>query len=582
MTAGNSALATRKRIGIAAAALMLSCAMPAFAQTTVRSAADPARVPPATPSAAQRFDELLRAPSSAVPSVELNAAPAGAAEQQFTLHALTVEGMTAYSPETIEAYYADKLGKTISLADLYGIANALQQRYFDDGYTLTKVIVPQDAVRSDGTTRLLVIEGHVGQVEMDSDLPDSPALRDAVAQIKSMRPLNTRVLERLLLVLNDLPGARVSAILATLKNPSPAEQIPGSVRIIIKKNEKVEPRAKLAVNNFGSQFSGPWQGVASAHIYDIGVDHSDLMVALSGTDPLSEQRYGNLNYSMPLFGASGTKLNVGALWARTRPGDNLEALEIEGETTNFSLGISYPLLRQRSGSWLVDGMFAFKQTETDLLGNRLYNDRLRVLRVGTNYSFSDAWEGFNALDFHASQGFDLFGASEQGTALSRADGTAEFSKIEFFTGRVQSLPSGFELYGLVSGQYAFNPLLSVEEFGFGGEQTGRGYDPSEITGDHGISATAELRYTSEFSWLGSNLVAQPYGFYDIGKVWNIDNGAREHVSASSAGGGVRFNLDNQWNSNVFAAVPLTRRADNPPNYANPTGARFLISISRDF
>lgn len=564
---------------------MLAVALTGAAGTsyaqTVPSAADPTRVEPVLPNPAESFDQLRKDNQVVAPTTEFTPAPEGSESVHFTLRSLTVQGMHAYTDETIRPLYQGKLGRDTTVADLYAIAARLQQKYFADGYTLTKIIVPPEPVR-DGNAQLIAIEGHITQVELDPALPDSDALRDAVAQIRTMRPLNTLVLERLLLVLNDLPDTNVSAILATLKNPTPEENQPGSVRLIIKKNQSDDSRGRIAVNNYGSQFAGPWQALANAHLYDVGMDHSDLSLTVSSTDPYREQHYANVNYTAPLFGASGAKLAVGAVWAQTEPGDNLEALEIEGNTTNFTVNLSYPVIRQRTGTLTTDVTFAAKNTETDLLGSQLYYDRTRSVRAGGNYNFSDAWEGFNALDLHATQGFDILGASNEYSSLSRADGQPDFTKFEFFAGRVQSLPMGFEFYALVSGQYALNPLLSGEEFGFGGDQTGRGYDPSEITGDHGISGTLELRYTAEFQPWEQQLVTQPYAFYDAGKVWNIDSGARDHVSATSAGGGVRFNVNDQWNSNIFAAVPLTKRANNPPDYANATGARFLISISRDF
>ena len=88
---------------------------------------------------------------------------------------------------------------------------------------------------------------------------------------------------------------------------------------------------------------------------------------------------------------------------------------------------------------------------------------------------------------------------------------------------------------------------------------GRAYDPSEITGDQGLAGTVELRYTG-FAPLGS-ISASPYGFYDIGKVWN--KGLGEDQSASSAGAGLIFAHDNGLSLDTGIAFPLTRDIDTP-------------------
>ncbi len=576
---GRGAKRARLRVGVA---FLLPWMFASAAMAQLVPAADPARLAPVLPNPSEKFEELRGNTGPARPEAGAVQVPQGAESVRFTLKSLNVQGMSAYQPADIGHLYADDLGKEITLARLYAIANDLQQIYFDDGYTLTKIIVPDQSFEG-GQATLVAVEGHVSQIEVDPALIPSPALADAVDQIRAMKPLNTLVLERLLLVLNALPDMHASAILASLKDPAPGEQEPGAIRLLLKKNtDKKDKRFRLAVDNYGSQFTGPSQGVASAHLFHVGAANSDLALALSASAPYEEQHYANLGYTMPIFGASGAKLNLNGVMAETNPGSNLSAFEIEGKTRNISATVSYPIVYQRAATWTVDAGFLVKNSQTDLLGTDLYDDRLREVRLGTNYSFSDTWDGFNAFDFHATQGLDLFGASDEGSALSRADGKPEFTKFEFFAGRVQDLPAGFEIYGLVSGQYSLNPLLSSEEFGFGGGQVGRGYDPSEITGDHGISGTFELRHTSVWQVAEQELKTQPFIFYDIGKVWNEDNGARNSISAASTGAGVRFNLNGDWDGSALASIPLTKEADNPPDYATATGTRFLLAISRSF
>jgi hemolysin activation/secretion protein len=108
-------------------------------------------------------------------------------------------------------------------------------------------------------------------------------------------------------------------------------------------------------------------------------------------------------------------------------------------------------------------------------------------------------------------------------------------------------------------QYSDEPLFSSEEFGIGGRVIGRGYDNGEILGDRGIGFSAELQYlTSAYN----DFSAQFYTFYDVGKVWNVDdideNTYNEKPDLESAGLGVRL----FWRENVTlhweVAKPLSR------------------------
>lgn len=507
-------------------------------------------------------------------------APEGTENLVFVLQEMQVDGMTAYNDAEVRPIYGDYLGKEISVATLFEIIAELQQKYLDDGYALTKVVIPNQNIEG-GNVRLTVIEGHVETVEMDPGLDHSPQVRDAAKRIAGMRPLNVKKLERIMLLLNDLPDLNVSAIIANDKNSARAED--GAVRLVLQRNEEALKRGSIGVNNHGSVFTGPLQIQANAQTYSFAVPHSELGVSGMVAVPIQEQKLGSVSYTVPLFGASGTSASLTASKARTEPGSSLSTLDIKGVSESVEAKISYPVIRQRDMTLGIDAGFEWKNSRTKILGEELYDDRLRIVKAGVDFNASDSWAGYNVANMKYAQGLGLFGVREAGSEyLSREDGEPEFKKFEFLAGRLQALPRNFELLALVSGQYSFDPLLSSEEFGFGGGQMGRGYDSSEITGDRGIAGTIELRYKTQAQVWGQPVAFQPYAFYDIGKVWNIDANAKDKISAASVGAGVRLNISNSWDIDFNLSKPMTKSADNEPKYQNDTGARALFSISKSF
>ena len=142
---------------------------------------------------------------------------------------------------------------------------------------------------------------------------------------------------------------------------------------------------------------------------------------------------------------------------------------------------------------------------------------------------------------------------------SRFGGDANFIKLLGQAARVQSIYGRYSAYFLVSGQYSFRPLLSSEQFSFGGSQLGRGYDPAEIIGDRGVGATAELRMDVAPGWRALQSF-QPYVFYDAGKIWNIKNiiNVEHTATAMSTGIGSRFVFNNYITGNLMWTQPLTR------------------------
>ena len=130
------------------------------------------------------------------------------------------------------------------------------------------------------------------------------------------------------------------------------------------------------------------------------------------------------------------------------------------------------------------------------------------------------------------------------------------------------------------GLYSSHPLLSSQEIGYGGMSYGRAYDPAEITGDKGIMAALELRYTAipKISALNTKFV--PFAFYDIGKVWNNDTNTIPQ-SAASAGIGTYYRVNDHFSGTMQIAYPLTKSVSTPiMNGANQ--ARILWTLNAQF
>ena len=121
--------------------------------------------------------------------------------------------------------------------------------YRNDGYILSQVVVPAQSIR-DGVVRLDAVEGHVANTRVEGLVRAPRDLVEAhLERIRDARPLNAEVLERALLLINDLAGVTARATL------SPSAQ-PGASDLTISFAET--PRTvTLGLNNRGSKFLGP-------------------------------------------------------------------------------------------------------------------------------------------------------------------------------------------------------------------------------------------------------------------------------------------------------------------------------------
>ncbi|MBI5719247.1 MAG: ShlB/FhaC/HecB family hemolysin secretion/activation protein [Burkholderiales bacterium] len=481
--------------------------------------------------------------------------PPGSEGVTFRLRGLALEGMTVYGSESWSADYSRLLGRQVSLADIYAFANALTVRYRNDGYLLSQVIVPAQTVE-DGYVRLQAVEGYVAEVRFEGTAAAANSLLQAYAgRIRAERPATAATLERFLLLMNDVPGTFARALLV----PSATQQ--GASDLVVQVTEQ-RFAGGLSIDNRGGRALGPLR--ASVDLEQRGlIGWGDrTSVRFVGAEK-GEMKFLSVSHDEAV-GRDGTRGGVSWSRVRSRPdtGTSFIPLDLETESDSAALTLSHPLARSRSQNLSLRAALTGHDGETLLFGVRDTEDRIRALRLGLTFDLADSARGVNIVDVELAHGFEALGASRAGDAfLSRANGKPAFTKIGLYAARLQSLQSvapGLALLAAVSGQVAFDDLLSPELYSFGGEQFGRGYDPSEIVGDHGAALKLELRYT-----LGSEgalaFGATVYGFYDAGVVRQRSPGGLDaRQSATSAGLGVRFDAGRLLSGYLELAKPLTR------------------------
>ena len=529
----------------------------------------------------QQFRPAPSEPRATAPSITKEALPGMEVPKEstkifFTLNDLQFKGVTAYKKSELLPFYQDLLGQRIPLSNIYEVAAAITAKYHADGYVFAQVTIPDQKIAG-GVVQLVVVEGYLNQVNVEAPKAMQNKLRSRVERILAAKPFNANTLERQLLLLNDLYGITVRSVLT----PKPSAPEPGAVDVtLLVKKEK--PTTDLSFDNYGSRPLGQEQ-FGARHDRELGLISFDKL-SLGGfiSTQMSELQYVFLGYEVPVS-EQGTKLGFSVSNSWTEPGYPLENNELDGKSFNASVKLSHPFIRSRSQNLYMSGVFDYQNTENDAQQTLLFEDKIRTARVGATYDVADRWMGTNLMDVQVSQGLDIFGATETGSAnLSREDAHSDFTKIEASAARWQYLSQAWSLYASTSGQYSDAPLPSSEEFGYGGQVYGRAYNSSEITGDSGFAAVAEMRYTDLplAPWGGK---VEPFGFYDIGVVYNRDNFTENRtVSGASAGLGTRFDVTEDINGTLTLAFPLTRPVAIPSPGGNPGSGRLFFSLGYSF
>ncbi len=559
-------------VAVVGAVMALVPAGGAMAQ--VPSSAEPSRVQQQIPTLEQQLAPSVGG-AGVVTGAQIIEAPAGSEKITFVLTALSIDGMTVYQDKDIAPLYRDKIGQTISLADVYGIAQRLTAKYRNDGYVLTQVVVPEQTIDG-GRVRLRVVEGFVDDVRIEGETRGSLEFLQGFAEkIRNQKPLNAKSLERYVLLMNDLPGVTARAVL------SPSATTLGATSVVIIVEQK--PFDLFGqIDNRGTRYLGPMQMNAGTRINSLlGLYEGISLQAASAFSDLDdpEMKHIAAGWAQPL-NAEGTRLSLSGSVTTTDPGYTLSQFDIKGTARAVNAELFHPFIRTRNDNLFGTLRFNYLNSErSDNLGLGDTVDRLRVLRLGGTYQFSDALIGFNTINAEASQGIDVLGASNVGDAnMTRAGGDPRFFKVTMEASRLQRLTSVFDAFVSVSGQHSSDTLLASEEFGVGGTNYGSAYDPSEITGEHGVAARAEVR-ANNLIHLPVNMF-QLYGFYDIGKVWDEDAVLVEdrQRSLSSTGLGFRSTVTDNLAATFEVAVPLTRDVGTEGD----KGTRFFGTLTGRF
>ena len=523
----------------------------------------------------RRFDKRVSPKSSVVPIKPKSMAPVfpeDLKEVKFVLKQLFIQGKSIYDKRALKPLYTSYLKKELTLKNIYEIAQRITNKYRNDGYILSKAIVPPQKIR-DGVVHLRIIEGYIDKIKIQGPVRGPRKLINKYKKnILKSRPLRVSDLERYLLLIDDLPGVTAKSIL------TPSEDKPSATTMTLILADKAFV-GHIGTDNRGSKFNGPYQFLGGVTVNSLLGDNSRAGVQGVLTSQTEELLFLNAFYDLPI-NQEGTRLFFSSSVSESKPGATLKQFDINGDSTSITLRLTHPFLRSRGKNLTGHLGFSGRNSTTKILGLLDSEDRLRVINMGVSYDYADEYKGVNLIRLNLSKGLNIFDATESGSSnLSRSQGKSNFTKLTGNLMRIQSLSPSWNLLGAATWQYSFDKLLASEEFGVGGSQYGRAYDSSEITGDHGIAFKVELQKAFRPAWDYLSDF-QLYSFLDYGSVWNkvqTSTGAKRQ-DLTSIGLGMRFNITDSISGYLEMNQPIS---DNVAAEGNKD-PRLFFSLSNRF
>lgn len=509
-------------------------------------------------------------PALQVQSRQAAPAPASA---PFAVKAIRIDGNTRLGTPELHALVADLEGKTLTLAQLEQAAARVTDYYQRHGFPLSRAVIPAQTL-DDGAVRIQVVEARYGAVRVQNGSRVSDALLNATAApLQSGQPIADRELDRTLLLLSDIPGIGVNAVL------KPGAEV-GTSDLDVVTSPTASAAANIALDNYGNRYIGRTRLSGSANVFN-PLHHGDIL-DISAITTGDDMNYARLGYDVRVGGA-GTRIGAAYSYVRYKLGGEFSPLGAHGSAGVASAWIKQPLIRAKEASVYAQLEYDDKRLRdridvTDTRTDRRLGDWIVTLNGdlrdgllgGGQTAWSVGWtRGHNGFDDAAAETADALTARTRGN----------FSKWNANLSRMQSLGAHDLLVFRVGAQWTNANLDSAEKIAAGGPFTVRAYDVGAVSGDTGYVGSVELRHALGVFAAGRWQVS---AFVDGARVkinrhpWTPSENT---VTLSGAGLGLAWDGPNRWHADVAVSTHI---GNVPTTLPSPSSVRGWAIVSKGF
>ncbi|MGR8948836.1 MAG: ShlB/FhaC/HecB family hemolysin secretion/activation protein [Gammaproteobacteria bacterium] len=491
--------------------------------------------------------------------------------KQILIDRFEISGNTALSDAELDAIIAPFEGRSLTLFEIYEVADLLTNYYRENGYSVASVTVPAQKVSS-GIVLLEVIEGRIGKVEVAAN----PIYREnfLARRVMGIQPgaiISEQYLEKDLLRLNDLPGLSAQAVV------QPGDSFGESNLLIRTTGDRFEYGARF--NNYGRTSIGEWKVEGDLAInsplgigdrIDLGIVHAEggMLDYFSGRYSVPVTRYGtraSVYFSRYDYVVDSDELPRG-----------FEGLDLSGDGDNFGINVFHPLIRSRDENLFVGIAFdrAITRQLTRSIGLKEKAD-IGVMRLSAIYSRVHSNNSFTTLSGVFSTNFD---ENERDPITFRPENNAQTAKLDIQASHFHPFNDLWAVFGRVILSGSVDPLVDVEKFRIGGRDSVRGYASAELSGDGGYSLALEIQRRFVYA---QTMPSRAFLFFDTGTVTRKNSaliGLASSESISGAGIGLETLITPQYRLNV----ELAKQIGSQESVDGRDGLRIWAGLNANF
>jgi hemolysin activation/secretion protein len=460
--------------------------------------------PPVTPGQVQstlptqtQTPRSVLAPSGSAPINAAGVAPGGPA---FHINSFTIEGNSVIPTDELQAQIAGYVGQTLTLAQLYDVADVLTRYYRSKGYGLAYVAPPAQKL-SGGNVRLQVVEGRIGDVNVEGNSRTrSTVLRARADGMHSGDVYTDDAAQRAVLLMNDLPGVSAHEVL------SPGAQF-GSSDVLFNVDE-TGYTGDASIDDYGRSVIGRWRLNADAAVNSLTGSGDQLAAGVTHSEG-NELNFGKLSYALPVA-PDGSVLNTS--YNRAEYHGLFGATGFSGSTQNAAINWQDPVVRTSAKSDYWSAGLSYDNSRSETVATDSLTTNILLLQVNNYYTRT--WADQSTFSM----------STTLWTNGKHYEHTQGLNNVKDERGRIESdlayqLPFGssWSWVNQFNASYSVNTLTDADKFNLGGPGSVLGYQSAEERGDSGYFASSEIERGIT---LGKYLPMVWGLFLDTGKVWD--------------------------------------------------------------
>ena len=511
------------------------------------------------PNAGSLLRDIQAAPSADVrketqrePAVLQAGAPEVPLSPPFEVRQLEIVGNTVFDSDSLHALVAGAEGQWLTLQQIDDAIGAITRRYQDAGYPLSRAIIPAQTIE-EGLVRIQVLEATWGSVQFQnqSAVEDAVLVR-TVSDLRGGEPITQALLDRAILLVNDLPGVRPQALF----RPGP---LPGSSDLFVDVQAAETYRADAQLDNFGSDYTG--RNRLALRVNSNNLLHLADSMRLSALTTGDGMNHLAAAYELPVA-TPGLSLGWSASALIYKLGNRAARLGAHGNAVQTGAWLRHALVRGARGNFSARLSYDQHRLQDDVDSAEVYNHRtVGLAGLEFNADRSDDWfgGGQNSGSWGLQSGKVAFDNADAGAADALTRNSAGgFAKTSLAFSRAQALDAANSLLFTFSGQWARKNLDASQKFSLGGVNNVRAYEGGVLSGDTGQFASLEMRHslapdaTSIGTWRATV-------FVDAGQVqinqtpWSSGN---NQAYISGAGVGLEWQGPSKWYARMHIARAL--------------------------